>query len=303
MVRDMRDARNGANVSIFKWFLGTVCALCLACSGYTCDTSGQGHDGATSLDVATTDSSVWDVTHSDGSDSASDATTDTRLTGDEPTTPPTPRCGGTIGPGSLVRGSGPAVYYIARDNRRYVFPNRTTYFSWYPTFEGICQIPDARLAAIYIGGNVTFRPGTWLAKITTDPKVYAVTRRGVLHWIENEALALQLYGPTWNRGLEHDIPTAMVRRTRDVPDAFFVNYSVGASISRPVHPDGTLVRYAGNDTIYLVMGGQKRRVTPEGFTANRFNRWFVVETDILYPDSIEVQVTGYECELADPVCP
>jgi hypothetical protein len=130
----------------------------------------------------------------------------------------------TVPTGALVMAwdGSPAVYYLGSDGRRYVFPNMTTYFSWFPQ-TGECpvirQISSADLASVLIGGNVTIRPGTFLVKITTDPKVYAITRGGVLHWVESEAVARDVYGANW--------ATEIV----DVPDSFFVNYSVGAAIT------------------------------------------------------------------------
>ena len=55
-------------------------------------------------------------------------------------------------------------------------------------------VTDAQLAAYAIGGNVTYRPGTRLVKIQSDPKVYAVDAHGVLRWVKTEAAAIALYG-------------------------------------------------------------------------------------------------------------
>ncbi len=123
------------------------------------------------------------------------------------------------GNSGLIKGSGAAVYYQASDGKRYIFPDENTFFSWYDDFKSVKQISDAELAAIPIGGNVTIRPGTKLVKITTDPKVYAIDKGGVLRWLENETLAIDLYGTNW-AGL-----------VVDVSDAFFINYKIGDSIS------------------------------------------------------------------------
>ena len=39
-----------------------------------------------------------------------------------------------VGPGELIKASQPAVYYLADDGKRYVFPNERIYFSWYEDF-------------------------------------------------------------------------------------------------------------------------------------------------------------------------
>ena len=172
-------------------------------------------------------------------------------------------------PGDLIKASGPAVYYYAADQKRYVFPNETTYWSWYQDFSSVKTISDAELAAIMIGGNVTIRPGTRLVKITTDPKVYAVTANGLLRWIESEAIAISLYGSGW------------ASRVVDVPDAFFVNYSVGSSVSTAVHPDGSLVMMNGSR--YVIWNGQARLLSDAAFAANGFNASNVLSTTIAYP--------------------
>ncbi|MDD5341310.1 MAG: Ig-like domain-containing protein [Patescibacteria group bacterium] len=127
--------------------------------------------------------------------------------------------GANISYGDLIKASGPAVYYYATDGKRYVFPTLNTYLTWYPDFSTVKTITDAQLAAISIGGNVTYKPGVKLIKITTDPKVYAVDAHGTLRWIKTEALAKALYGDNW------------ATLVQDVADAFFVNYNVGADIA------------------------------------------------------------------------
>ncbi|MDP3771379.1 MAG: hypothetical protein Q8R16_03700 [bacterium] len=126
---------------------------------------------------------------------------------------------GDVKAGSLIKGSLPAVYYSSADGKRYVFPNEKTYRTWYDDFTGVRIIKDTTLAAMMIGGNVTYRPGVKLVKVTTDPNVYAVASGGVLRHVVTEAVAAALYGPRWAKDVE------------DIPDAFFVNYTVGAPIT------------------------------------------------------------------------
>lgn len=125
----------------------------------------------------------------------------------------------TIAPGDLIKASGPAVYYYADNGTRMVFPNEKTYLSWYSDFSNVKTISDAELAELSIGGNITYRPGSSMVKITTDPKVYAVDEGGTLRWIATEALASELYGTSW------------AKNVRDIPDAFFVDYEIGDAIT------------------------------------------------------------------------
>ena len=77
---------------------------------------------------------------------------------------------------------------------------------------------NAELAAIQIGGNVTYKPGVKMIKINSDPKTYAIGEGGALRWVSTESAAIALYGSDWNKKID------------DVPDAFFSNYSRGEDI-------------------------------------------------------------------------
>lgn len=126
----------------------------------------------------------------------------------------------TLSPGDLIKISSRSdVYYYGPDAKRYVFPNEKTYFTWYSDFS-TKTVTDSELAAVQIGGAATYRPGYRMVKVTTDPKVYAISRGGTLRWIETEALAVQLYGADW------------ATKVQDLPDAFFATYKVGTSISK-----------------------------------------------------------------------
>jgi hypothetical protein len=112
-----------------------------------------------------------------------------------------------------------AVYYCGSDGRRYVFSSAGVYFSWYDDFDAVQTVSAAELAAMSIGGSVTYRPGARLVKITTDPKVYAVSRGGVLRWVSSEEVAISLYGDKW------------ASQVVDVPDTEFLNYTVGEPVT------------------------------------------------------------------------
>lgn len=112
-----------------------------------------------------------------------------------------------------------AVYYLGADGKRYVFPNEKTFFTWYTGFSTVNSISQTEMESYPIGGNATYKPGVKMVKITTDPKVYAVAANGTLRWVSSEAVATSLYGANWNQQID------------DVSDAFFVNYTVGSSIT------------------------------------------------------------------------
>ncbi|NQV90332.1 cupredoxin domain-containing protein [Candidatus Uhrbacteria bacterium] len=124
-----------------------------------------------------------------------------------------------ISAGDLIRGeSYSAVYYYGLDGFRYVFPNDKTYFTWYSDFDDIKWISDADLADVQIGGNVTYKPGSKMIKINSDPTVYVVSGGGTILGIPSEEVATELYGSNWNQQID------------DVPDGFFSNYTMGSEL-------------------------------------------------------------------------
>src|SRR3989344_2562610 len=176
-----------------------------------------------------------------------------------------------------------AVYYHGADGKRYVFPNSQTYFTWYADFSRVTIVSGAEMAALPIGGNITYRPGTRLVKIVSDPNVYAVEPNGTLRWIQSEAVALALYGEGWNRRID------------DIPDAFFFNYKQGDPLAAAVYPTGSVVKRTSDGAYYYIDGRNKRKLpTAEVRTGLRFE-----EKDVLtasgdladYPDGTEISAT------------
>ncbi len=124
---------------------------------------------------------------------------------------------GAAASGQLLKSTGSEVYF-SDGLKRYVFPTESVYNSWYKDFSSIQNASDDQLALLPFGGSVTMKPGS-LIKIQTDPKVYAISHYGVLHWITSEELAQQLYGDNWNKSVT------------DVPEAFFTDYKRGYDIT------------------------------------------------------------------------
>ncbi len=120
---------------------------------------------------------------------------------------------------TAIRGtSNSTVYWYANDGKRYVFPNAATYYTWFNNFDNVLSISDSELFSIPLAGNVTYRPGAKLVKVTTDPKTYAVARGGILRHVTSESLANQLYGFNW------------ASKVQDLPDELFTNYTVDSPI-------------------------------------------------------------------------
>jgi plastocyanin len=146
----------------------------------------------------------------------------------------------SLSSGDLIRGSSlPAVYYYGKDGFRYVFPNDKAYFTWYSDFSSIKTLSDADLGAIQIGGNITYKPGSKMIKINSDPKTYAVDESGTLRWVTSESVAVALYGSDWNKKID------------DVPDAFFSNYQKGSDIETTGDAEAFNAQFLGNTTVTI----------------------------------------------------
>jgi hypothetical protein len=163
-----------------------------------------------------------------------------------------------------------SVYYLGADNKRYVFPNQNTYFSWYSDFSGVKTVSQSELESYPLGKNVTIRPGTYLIKIQSDPKVYAVEPGGELVWVPSEAVAKALYGDDW------------AKMVVDVPDSFFTNYTMTSREAKSdEYPAGSLIKMSdSSDVYYIDEDGKARKVANEGaFLSNLFQWGFIVTTD------------------------
>ncbi|KKW35230.1 MAG: hypothetical protein UY82_C0045G0004 [Candidatus Uhrbacteria bacterium GW2011_GWC2_53_7] len=98
-----------------------------------------------------------------------------------------------------------------------------------------------------VGRSVRVRPGTWLIKIESDPKVYAIEPGGIRRWVASEEVALELYGAEWNK------------KIIDVSAAFFSGYKDGATMTAGgAHSKGSLVQNAGGDVYYVTESGTLR---------------------------------------------
>lgn len=111
-----------------------------------------------------------------------------------------------------------AVYYCGANGKRYAFPHERVFFTWYDDFDDVQIISDAELAAVPLGGNVTYRPGVKMVKLESTPAVYAVYPGGELRWITAPSVAAKYYGVDW------------AKKVDDLSDAFFTNYSVGEPV-------------------------------------------------------------------------
>lgn len=191
--------------------------------------------------------------------------------------------------GDMNTTSDSAVYYLSEDGKRYAFPNSQTFFTWYENFDSVVTVDAGELASYMLGGNVTYRPGTRLVKIQTDPKVYAVEPTGILRWVQTEAIMVSLYGSEWNRRID------------DVADTFFMNYAVGVPMSSAMYPSGSIVKNSAGDTYYRIEGQDKRRISDDAVRdAMRIQDTHILtESDALNGYSNGFDITGLEAAITD----
>lgn len=191
-------------------------------------------------------------------------------------------------PGDLIKGSTlSTVYYYGYDGSRYTFPNLKTYETWFDGFDNVMVIDDGDLADISLAGNVVYRPGSRWIKIDTDPKTYAVSRDGMIHWIETETVATDFDGSAWNTNID------------DVPDVFFVDYTAGASLMTATAFDGMM--YMDGSDYMLAWDGESRNVTSAGRSANDMEDDFFLAGTGIDDSALSSgsDVTGHECDLQD----
>ncbi|MBI5134752.1 hypothetical protein HZA86_00750 [Candidatus Uhrbacteria bacterium] len=139
--------------------------------------------------------------------------------GPSPVSTPTPTPPLDPYQGSLVRTADNAAVYYVYNGSRWAFPNDKIFKSWYTDFSSVNVVTNEQLASWRLAGVVTYRPGVRLVKLQTDPKVYTVSKGGVLRWVSTEAAAVKQFGSAWSTMID------------DLSDAFFPQYRVGEPLN------------------------------------------------------------------------
>lgn len=122
--------------------------------------------------------------------------------------------------GRLVKAAGnAAVYLAAQDGKRYVFPNEGGFYTWYHGFGSVRVVAPQTLAAMPLGGDVLYRPGSRLLKAVSSAGVYAVGKDAAIHLISDESVARSVFGLDWKS------------RVDTVDDTVIADYSLGRTIS------------------------------------------------------------------------
>lgn len=110
----------------------------------------------------------------------------------------------------LIKGAGPAVYFVSDDDVKHVFPNYATFESWFqgakPT---ITHVAESVLARYVEGDLVTVRPGSLLLRFEGSHRIYAVTARNILRYVTTPQIAARLYGLNWGKKVVTMVGAAM----------------------------------------------------------------------------------------------
>lgn len=140
-----------------------------------------------------------------------------------------------------------AVYYIASDRSKYIFPDLKTYNTWYSDFSGVITVPMEALDTFPDGGVMPYRQGSKLITHPNTNKIYAVEPNGVLRHIPTAEIAEKLYGFDW------------YKRVQDVSPGFFSSsYTIGEELG-DVYPTGAIVQDRVTQGYYYIKDGAKNK--------------------------------------------
>lgn len=166
------------------------------------------------------------------------------------------------------------IFSIGCDGTLHIFPNEQTYKTWWPDFDDVAFVSGTFLAQHDFGDNVTIRPGTYLIKTVSDPKVYAIEPGGILRWIPDEATAVALYGANWNKIII------------DIPDEFFSDYTLGENLTASAYPNGIIGYLPVEGRVVYIKDNSYFGLTGDIINSMR------LDTKFLVPLSAEI-ITAY----------
>jgi hypothetical protein len=166
-----------------------------------------------------------------------------------------------IVPGDRIKTADSSAVYWYLNGKRNVFPTFLVYDSWFADFNNVVTIPAGQMSDIQLGLSVPMRAGTYLLKIQSDPRVYAVLPLGKLSWIQTESQAIGLYGANW------------AKRVADMDVAFFSAYSYGDPLSPGKIPDGFV--YSSGNEPGIFLENSLHPLANDAFSVNGVDRRFV----------------------------
>ncbi|MEK7094773.1 MAG: carboxypeptidase regulatory-like domain-containing protein [Patescibacteria group bacterium] len=224
--------------------------------------SGSGGGSSSGSAGATTTTTIVDANTANAAADPISAYYPSRVSVDSKL-PSTTKIGGLVKLANL-----PAVYFVGGDGLRHPFPNEQVYFSWYEDFGDVKVLSQTDISKMTMGDAVRVRPGTWMIKIQSDPKVYALEPGGILRWVKTEAAAKALFGDTWNKQIV------------DVEPTYFQRYTRGSDLdSSAQHPKGSYVKDTTGAMFYITEDNKLRKISSDAAKkANRIQARFIRST-------------------------
>ncbi|MEY4744107.1 MAG: hypothetical protein RL272_52 [Candidatus Parcubacteria bacterium] len=135
--------------------------------------------------------------------------------------------------GHLVKAKAAStVYLAAADGKRYAFDGESKFFSWFRGFDTVETVSNAALAAMPLGGNVLYRPGSHLLKVASSPRIYAIGRDGTIHWVTSEDVVLSVYGNYWKQQIAIIDESALSDYPVGAPISDYGKYYAAISVSK-----------------------------------------------------------------------
>ncbi|MFA4871994.1 MAG: hypothetical protein WC610_02975 [Patescibacteria group bacterium] len=193
--------------------------------------------------------------------------------------------------GNLIKTkSSPAVYYLADNNLRHLFPIASVYKSWYQDFSGIKVLAPKEMAQYPLGKNIPVRPGLNIVSFETDINLYAVEPGGVLRRFASPEAIKGIYGPGWEK------------RIIKLPDVLFGDYQKGEDIRELVElPDGLVYKLTNDGKYYYK---KNNLIWPfkdlKGLAENNFKIDGIVSSNIEF-NKRKKEISGFDQNIFNPV--
>jgi len=203
-----------------------------------------------------------------------------------------------ISNGDLVKVAGSSAVYLIQGAQRRVFPHANVYHSWgYPAdYSTVKTVTQSELNAYDEGNPVPFRDGSMFRGTATsfegfDKTAVFYVENAKIRPVKSEEIYQALFNdPNWK--LVTWVPDDLLSKFA---------YPQGSMIeSADKHPDGCLIKYEGDDKIYLIQNGKKREITPSAIALNKLSNQKVltVPANETYPDG--TKISGVEEALVTP---
>ncbi len=163
--------------------------------------------------------------------------------------------------GTLMRAVGKTTIYVIDGGQKRKIPSPGVFLSRFNP-KLITSVSSYEVGTYPDGSNVTFNDGVLLKGSSTALYVLA---DGKKRWIRS---------PRTFHGLGYESEDVTT-----VSDGTLSVYSNGPDVhSSAIHPNGSLIRAAGATSIYLIDGGQKRKIPTPAVLISGFNRKYILET-------------------------